>query len=259
MEQWVLFLGRFHPLLIHLPIGILVALVVLEFIPQIRKNTSDNSRNFLLGIVFVGAILSVLTGLMLEREGGYSEDRVRSHMILGIAMTVCLGIALLIRLRFHSHEKSTLAYKLALGVSTLLMTAGSHQGGILTHGRFFLTEHFPFSAKEAIEEAKAEMVVPEDGQISYQLHVKPLLETHCIECHNAEKMKVDLRLDSHEAIMKGSKFDSVVIPGDPEESTLYYLTTFPEDDPDRMPKDGDPLTDEQISILREWIAQGAKF
>ncbi len=260
MEQWFLFLGRFHPLLIHLPIGILLALVVLEFIPKIRNSTSDNSRSILLGIVFAGAILSVLTGLMLEREGGYSEDRVRSHMILGIAMTVCLGIALLIRLRFRSHAKSTAAYQFVLGMSTVLMIAGSHQGGILTHGRFFLTEHFPLLAEAAGEEKpQLEGVVPDDGRISYELHVKPLLETHCIECHNAEKMKVDLRLDSHEAIMKGSKFGPVVIPGDPEESTFYYLTTFPEDDPDRMPKDGDPLSDEQISILRKWIEQGARF
>ena len=44
-------------------------------------------------------------------------------MILGIAMTISLGIALLIRLKFQSHRKSGLAYQLALGISTVLMLA----------------------------------------------------------------------------------------------------------------------------------------
>ena len=72
-------------------------------------------------------------------------------------------------------------------------------------------------------------------------------------------MKADLRLDSPEAIMKGSEFGAVVVPGDPEDSSFYYLTTYPEDDEDRMPKDDDPLPPEQIEILRLWIEQGAVF
>lgn len=255
MEQWVLFLGRFHPLFIHLPIGILVALVVLEISQSKQSSRSGKTTDLLLWLVFAGALMSVLTGLMLEQEGGYSTERIFLHKILGIAMTAALGVTALLRLKFRQKRS---AYLAALGLSTILMILGSHQGGILTHGKHFLTENAPWAIQQQVEAETAALTqAAEDGAISYTLHIRPLMEAHCVECHNAEKMKADLRLDSYEAIMKGSKFGPVVVPGDPEESTFYYLTTFPEDDPDRMPKDGEPLTTEEKQILHDWIAQGA--
>jgi len=255
MEQWVLFLGRFHPLVVHLPIGILVAIVVVELFHLFRKTESDNTRDILLCVVLAAAVLSVATGLMLEQEGGYSGDRILAHKVLGIAMTFAIAITLFVRFRFRSSRG---AYLAALGLSVILMVLGSHQGGILTHGRHFLTEHaFFLGDKPGDAAVPAESALPVEGVISYTHHIKPIMVAHCNECHNADKMKADLRLDSYEAIMKGSKFGAVVVPGDPEESTFYYLTTFPVDDPDRMPKDGDPLTTEQIQLIHDWIAQGA--
>lgn len=259
MEQWILFLGRFHPLFVHLPIGMLLALVVLECLRGLRKAKPSASEIALLVMVLAGGMASVITGLMLEREGGYAAERLQAHMLLGIAMTVTVGLALVLKVMSARRQSSAVPYYLVLGISTLLMIAASHNGGVLTHGRHFLTEHSPFDKKAVPEPAAVrETRAAGDARISYALEIKPIMEAHCTECHNAEKMKADLRLDSYDAIMAGSKFGDVVIPGNPDESSLYFLLTFPEDDPDRMPKDGDPLPPEQIKVIADWIAGGAR-
>ncbi len=259
MEHWILFLGRFHPLFVHLPIGILFAVVVMECLRGLRKEKPSSAEITLLVLVLCSALAAVVTGLMLEREGGYAKERVQAHMLLGISMTVMIFLALVLKVMSVRRQSTGLPYYIVLGLSTLLMVAASHQGGVLTHGRYFLTEHFPFASKPADDSSPtvAESTGTESNLISYELHIQPLMEAHCVECHNADKMKADLRLDSHEAIMAGSKWGEVVVPGKPDDSSFFFLLTFPEDDPDRMPKDGDPLTPEQIKIVSDWISQGA--
>ena len=206
MEQWILFLGRFHLLFIHLPIGILVALVFLECYRGLRKAEPSGNEIALLVLVLLGALASVITGLMLEREGGYSEGRVQAHMLLGIAMTVAIGLALVLKFMSVRRNSTGLPYYIVLGLSTLLMAGAAHQGGVLTHGRNFLTEHSPFAEKPVADAALAAVApILDDGLVSYLLHIRPIMEAHCNECHNAEKMKADLRLDSYEAIMARSK------------------------------------------------------
>jgi hypothetical protein len=235
-------------------------LCVLEVLRPSKKHPEDKNRSILLGLVFLGGLASVVTGLMLNQEGGYSESRIAWHMWLGITMTVVVGITFGFSCILLVCKHVAPYYRVCLAVSTILMIAGAHHGGVLTHGRHFLTEYLPFAGKAPVEQAlSVPEAVPDSGQFSFAQHVWPILEARCIECHNEEKMKADLRLDSPEWIMKGAKFGPVVVPGDPDDSSFYYLTTYPEDDEDRMPSDGDPLTPEQIEILRKWIEQGAVF
>jgi len=89
--------------------------------------------------------------------------------------------------------------------------------------------------------------------------VWPILQASCVECHGPESQKGDLRLDSPEAIMVTGEYGAVVVPGKPEESTLYTLTNLPADHIDIMPAKGDPLTPEQIEAIHAWILSGADF
>ena len=68
-----------------------------------------------------------------------------------------------------------------------------------------------------------------------------------------------LRLDSVEAINKGSEHGVVLVPGKPEESSFYKLLVLPKDDPDIMPAKGDQLTEEQTKAVFDWITEGANF
>ncbi|MBK1879126.1 c-type cytochrome domain-containing protein [Pelagicoccus mobilis] len=98
-----------------------------------------------------------------------------------------------------------------------------------------------------------------NGTVNFHEEVFPIFEDKCFRCHSSQKQKGDLRLDSPIWIMQGGENGDVVIPGDPDESPVYYMTTYPEDDPDYMPSKGDGLTEAEQELLRRWIAEGANF
>jgi hypothetical protein len=95
--------------------------------------------------------------------------------------------------------------------------------------------------------------------VTYAKDIKPIAEKACFGCHGPEKQKGKLRFDSLEAALKGSENGKVIEPGKSEKSTM--VISVARLDPDTaMPPDGkgDPLTKEQISLIRAWIDQGAK-
>jgi mono/diheme cytochrome c family protein len=95
--------------------------------------------------------------------------------------------------------------------------------------------------------------------VSFAEKILPVLKERCFSCHGPEKAKGELRLDSVEAINKGSEHGAVLVPGKPEESSFYKLLVLPKDDPDIMPAKGDPLTEEQTKAVFDWITEGANF
>ncbi|MFV1995254.1 MAG: c-type cytochrome domain-containing protein, partial [Verrucomicrobiales bacterium] len=72
-----------------------------------------------------------------------------------------------------------------------------------------------------------------------------------------EEVKGELRIDTPDWIRTGGDTGPVVVPGEPEKSSLYFLTALPEDDPDIMPSKGDLLPAEDQEILKQWILRGA--
>jgi mono/diheme cytochrome c family protein len=88
--------------------------------------------------------------------------------------------------------------------------------------------------------------------------VQPVLAASCIRCHGAAKQRGQLRLDTREAMIEGSEYGPVLVPGDPKESTLYTKLVDP-DPIHRMPKDADPLPPGEIEAIRRWIESGAPW
>lgn len=92
----------------------------------------------------------------------------------------------------------------------------------------------------------------------YAARVAPILDRHCVTCHGPEKQKAELRLDSFEAVMRGSDGSAVVVAGDARKSELFRRITLPETDDEVMPSDGKPrLSADEIKIIELWIAGGA--
>ncbi|MFN3159275.1 MAG: DUF1553 domain-containing protein [Rubinisphaera brasiliensis] len=93
----------------------------------------------------------------------------------------------------------------------------------------------------------------------YQSKVKPLLRGRCYACHGALKQEGGLRLDTAELIKKGGDSGSPIdIHAAPESN--YLIERVADKDPGyRMPPEfeGEPLTDEEVAVLKEWISQGA--
>ncbi len=96
-------------------------------------------------------------------------------------------------------------------------------------------------------------------EVDYERDVVPILEQRCVSCHGEEKQRAGLRLDSRSAVLSGSDSGEiqVVVPGDPEGSLLLELVASDDED-ERMPPKGEPLTAEQIDLLRRWIEEGAQ-
>jgi mono/diheme cytochrome c family protein len=112
-------------------------------------------------------------------------------------------------------------------------------------------------AAETAETAKE--TAKESAEITYTKDIQPILMDRCVSCHGAEKQKGELRLDSIAAINKGGKNGQVLVAGEPAQSPLYTLTILPKGDNDIMPAKGEPLTQQQTDLIREWIARGAHF
>lgn len=95
--------------------------------------------------------------------------------------------------------------------------------------------------------------------VTYDKDIKPIFEKNCFKCHGAEKQKGKLRLDSLEAAIKGGENGPNIIPKDSAKSTLVHAVARLDED-EAMPPEGkgDPLTKEQVALIRAWIDQGAK-
>ncbi len=95
--------------------------------------------------------------------------------------------------------------------------------------------------------------------VDYLSQIKPILRERCFACHAALKQEAGLRLDTVQGMIQGgSSGISVIEQGDPSRSMLLKRVTATDVD-DRMPPqvEGDPLTVEQVELLRRWITQGA--
>ena len=88
--------------------------------------------------------------------------------------------------------------------------------------------------------------------------VQPILQSACYECHGPKKHKGKLRLDSRPLAMHGGGSGRAIVPGDSGKSYLIQRV-LGRGDEDRMPLKHDPLSDEQIAVLRAWIDQGAEW
>src|SRR3954470_14632192 len=87
--------------------------------------------------------------------------------------------------------------------------------------------------------------------------IKPIFDAKCIQCHGPDKQKSQFRLDQKEAALKGGENHSPDIrPGNSAQSPLIHFVYGLVKDM-KMPAKGDPLTQEEIGLLRAWIDQGA--
>lgn len=100
------------------------------------------------------------------------------------------------------------------------------------------------------------------AEVSYAKDVAPIIDAHCSQCHVAGQpgfVASGLDTSSYEALMRGTRFGPVVLPGDPLTSTLVMLVEGRADPSLKMPHgDAQPLDAKDIATLRQWVEQGAK-
>ncbi len=94
--------------------------------------------------------------------------------------------------------------------------------------------------------------------VDFAHDIQPILADHCYQCHGPKKEEATLRLDLKDRALKGGESGPVIIAGKSAESLLIQAVSGLKDDL-KMPKKGDPLTAEQVGLLRAWIDQGATW
>lgn len=245
-----LLLGRFHPVVVHLPIGFLVALVAIELL-ALRKRWENlaTARGMLLWGACATSVLSAALGFCLAREGGWDEDLLDRHRWLGATTAVlCLGAA---ALRLVPGRPGRFAYGAALAACAAVLVWTGHSGGSLTHGAGYLTEHLSRTPPEKPPEAP-----PPD----FARDVVPILLAKCVPCHGPGKQEGKFRMDLPAAFLEGGESQRPgIVPGDVAASHVADLISRPRDRKGAMPPRASPaLTRDEMSTILYWIGTGAQ-
>jgi uncharacterized membrane protein len=250
--DWQQFLGRFHPLAVHLPIGLLVLIPFMEIAGAFRPALRE-AAGFVLGLAFASCLPAFTLGFLLAYGSGDAGPGVTRHMAGGIALTIGVLLCLLARPWWSSGTVAHVYPALLTGMLLALVWTAD-QGGAITHGSNYLTQYMPTGLKRWIG-----LGAKSPGANSfYSKQINPILDANCVGCHGEAKTKGGLRMDSYELLMEGGKDGPVIVAGSAERSLLLQRVTLPPDHKQFMPAEGKPpLRAEEIAWIKAWVQQGA--
>ncbi|GEO02866.1 hypothetical protein AAE02nite_05300 [Adhaeribacter aerolatus] len=253
-ENLLLFFGRLHPLLVHLPIGILMLAICLHFLARRPKFASFG---LLMPVLWfagaVSAVLACVAGFLLKLSGGYDQGSVDTHQYLGIG----LAISSVLLVVFGNKAIFKKLQTPAVLVVIILLTATGHYGGNLTHGDDYLTQPVYALIGKGPGKKERPPITNVNEALVYQDLVEPVLEQKCWQCHSSKKQKGDLRLDTEEYLLKGGENGEILVAGNADKSDLYKRLVLPLNHDDRMPPKGKPqLTEAEVQLIHWWITAG---
>ncbi|MBB3700495.1 hypothetical protein KMW28_03055 [Flammeovirga yaeyamensis] len=253
-SNFSIFIGRFHPLLVHLPIGFLLLAMIFEVATRFKwlKDT-QKVISFTLLVGGISAVGTCILGYLLGQSGSdYNETTLDNHQWGGIITTlIAFGCYFIKNKKLHPF-----IYPSLLGLLVVVMSYTGHLGGNLTHGSTYLTQYAPIQFGDDDVESYAVATTPEEV-IVYGHLVKPILEIKCTSCHNQDKKKGQLSLSSKEDILKGGKNGAFIVSGDAEASSFIQRVSLPHGHEDIMPPEGKKgLSDDEIALVTLWINQG---
>jgi uncharacterized membrane protein len=256
--DFIYFLGRFHVLVLHLPIGIIVALFALEYLSRKeRYRYLEAASPYLWAATAVSAVVTVVLGFMHYTEGSFTGPSGEQHRFYGtVVAIVAAGVAFLRVSKFASSYKP-LFFPASIVLLVLVSITG-HYGGNLTHGSTYLVEYAPQPLRSLAGLAPRRTITSVSTADPFADVVGPMLVERCASCHNEDKQESSLVLTTYAGVMRGGESGRVVVAGNTDLSELLRRITLPHDHEEFMPAEGKtPLTDRQVEIIRWWIAAGA--
>ncbi|MCF2504777.1 ribonuclease inhibitor [Dyadobacter sp. CY107] len=267
-SSWATFIGRFHPAIVHFPIGFLLIGALLELGRRWGKvAVSENVIVFILLLSAVSATFACAAGYLLSLSGGYDANLLNNHMWKGIGVAVFAWMAWAVKSDNLQRimPSGKVIYLPAFLIATVLTLSTGHDGGSLTHGEGYLTQYTPepfrgLAGLPPMQQKPTEIKPITDVQqaIVYTDIVQPILEAKCTQCHSASKSKGDLRMDQLALLAKGGENGPAFVAGKGAESDMIKRCLLPENEDEHMPPKGKPqLTADQIALLSWWIDQGA--
>lgn len=257
----IMFFGRIHPLVVHLPIGFLLLAGLAEISTKWPKfQPIKVFTQYLWGLGVIGAFFAVLFGYFLSLSGDYNEDTIFWHKWSGVTVLLFSLICYYIskkQIKIPFYGKSILV---TIVVFTIFYTG--HLGGNLTHGSTYLLEYAPNPIRQLAGLPKKTIprkkVTVLDSADVYLDLISPIMDNRCVSCHNADKKKGELDLTTFSNVMKGGENGEAIIPGDINSSDLFRRITLPVTHDDFMPTEGKrPLTDDEVDLIGWWIKMNA--
>lgn len=273
MPDIVRFIGNFHPVLLHLPIGVFILIVLQELGAIFGKRHHEEVAATSMFPLFFGAasaIVAVVVGFLLyQGSEDYAGNPIAErHLWGGLIFAVAAVITFILKAWTVALSANPAFYRLLLFASVGIMSFASHDGASMTHGEDHLTKYAPdplrvalgLKPKKGDAPANGVSVVaknPED-RIVYTDVVAPILERRCVQCHKEGKAKGKFRMDTYELLVKGGKEGPGLEPGNSAKSNIIIRMELPEDDEDHMPPEGKPdIEDTEVAIVKWWIDNGA--
>jgi len=243
----LLWFGKLHPLVLHFPIVIGIAIVIYFLFFQ-HKALEENTEKFILVGNAVMASLVALLGLFLSKQDAYDNDTLNLHKWGGLSIALISWLLIYIKNIAANYKKL-----IALGYLLVLLIF-THQGALLTHGENALS--IPTPEVKVTEEIKT----VDSSLTVYEKAIAPILAQKCVSCHGPDKVKGQLQLQSPELIIKGGKNGSILNGIQNEEAQILQRIHLPNADEKHMPPDGKlQLTLEELTLLTKWVKAGGNF
>ena len=269
--QWRPFLGPFHSVVLHFPIGFVVmAFLVDLYALWRRKPELQAAITLMLSLSVLTTVLTIVLGLMRASGAEYDPQTLAAHRNYGIAVGALTLAALVLQwLGYRAAEGNPPrpflrgGYRVVLITNIALLVIAGHEGGNLTHGSNYLTKNAPEFVRALVEDepnpASSSPAGGTEQEKFYLEKVKPIFDTKCLSCHGPEKQKGKYRIDQPAIALKGGESDKLAVkPGNPLASNLVRLLLLPPGDDDVMPPAGKgSLTPDEVMHVIRWIQQGA--
>ncbi len=266
MEFLKTLFGRLHPLLVHLPIGILFLAFLFECL-SFRKDYRVLRKAVQPALFWGGifAVVAAVTGFLLRREGGYDQALADRHQNFGIITAVLAFAVYVLRPKIGSwivSRRKRRQVKLLLSVPLILcLSITGHWGGALTHGEDYLFAALSLRGDEAKDPAvKIRAITDIEQAVLYSDVIQPILESRCYDCHSAARQKGDLRLDQAKFILKGGENGLVINDGPADSSAIFSHLMLPIEHDDHMPPREKPQpSSSEIALIKYWVEENASF
>ena len=198
-EGFLRFLGRFHVLVLHFPVVLLLLAPSCDLLSRKKQfQPLQAIVPFLWIIGLISVLITVSLGLMLAANEGYKADQVFSHQLGGVSVAVLTIIAFGLKITSNQLAKRWISagYTLVSSMLVVMIMVAAHAGGNLVHGEIYLTQHAPDPIKTVfgLHEDPIEIIEVDDAV--YNEQVRPIINSYCIDCHGQDKQKGNIRFDT---------------------------------------------------------------
>jgi uncharacterized membrane protein len=235
--EGIRFIGALHPLMVHLPLGLWFAFVMLLLAGTLRRNwVIECGLKGLMSLLLLTSWAAVITGWLWEQSG---------HSQLLLTQHKQWMLLYLFALHLFAGDVRREVSLLRLWIGTLLLSGllgyGGHLGSVMVHGD-------PFAQWAKPTQAASDPF--------FHQEVYPILEQKCLACHQGTGATAGLQMQDAAGLWRGGVSGAAITSADATDSLLIQRIDLPKDHPKHMPPFGASVTAAERTTILSWIERG---